>query len=169
MKMIAEAMTLGALILMGTMAGFFFAFSNTVMPGFEIVNSVSAIEGMQGFNLVVRNPVFFVTFFLTPVIAIIAAVAAFLGNRRKAAVCAGAGAVIYIGGAFLVTVVHHIPLNETLGALDARALDGRAAETWMTYSNNWTPMNTVRAIACAVAMTPLTYGIVFLRDQETIA
>jgi uncharacterized membrane protein len=44
--MLSETLTVGKLLLMGIMAGFFFAFSNTVMPGFDITDPVSAIEGM---------------------------------------------------------------------------------------------------------------------------
>ncbi|MEJ6707571.1 MAG: DUF1772 domain-containing protein [Amylibacter sp.] len=171
MKCVSEAMAIGALILMGIMAGFFFAFSNTVMPGFDITDPTSAIEGMQGINTVVCNPVFFVTFFLTPVFALVAAVCAFIGGNSKAALLAGVANLIYLGGAFLVTIIHHIPLNEALAVVDARALGTEAASVWMTYSVDWTPMNTVRACACAsaVAMVPLAYCVVLLRRQDTIA
>ena len=169
MKYVGEALAIGTLVLMGIMAGFFFAFSNTVMPGFDITNPISAIEGMQGINTVVRNPVFFVTFFLTPVFALAAAICAFISGRRRAAVLAGIAVVIYLSGAFLVTILHHIPLNEALAVVDARALGGEAASVWIAYSSEWTPMNTVRACASAVAMIPLVYCVVSLRRQDTIA
>ena len=169
MKYVSEALTVCAFVLMGIMAGFFFAFSNTVMPGFDITNPSSAIEGMQGINTVVRNPIFFVTFFLTPVFALAAAVCAFISGHHKAGVLACIAAVIYFGGAFLVTIMHHIPLNEALAGVDARALGTDAASVWMTYSTDWTPMNTFRACAGAVAMIPLVYCVVLLRGQDTIA
>lgn len=169
MKIVAEALAVWALVLMGIMTGFFFAFSNTVMPGFDVTRPISAIEGMQGINLVVRNPVFFVSFFLTPVFAIITGVIAWVSHRRQAAVLACVSAMIYICGAFLVTVVHHIPLNEALAVIDTETLGDTALSVWNTYSTEWTPMNTVRSIACAVAMVPLAYCIVGLRGQDTIA
>ncbi len=169
MKYVSEALAIGTLVLMGIMAGFFFAFSNTVMPGFDITNPISAIEGMQGINTVVRNPVFFVTFFLTPVFALAAAACALISGHRRAAVLATLAAVIYLGGTFLVTILHHIPLNEALAVVDARALGGEAASVWKTYSVEWTPMNTLRTCASAVAMIPLVYSVVLLRRQDTIA
>lgn len=117
----------------------------------------------------VRNPVFFVGFFLTPVFAVIAGATAWASGNRKAAGLAIAGGAIYFCGAFLVTVIHHIPLNEALGALDARALGDTAGEVWETYSTAWTPMNTLRSVACVVAMVPLIYAVVQLRTQETMA
>lgn len=169
MKLVSEILSIVTIILMGTMAGFFFAFSNTVMPGFDISDPISAIEGMQGTNLVVRNPVFFVTFFLTPVVALIAAATAWFAKRKQAAVLLGVSAALYFCGAFLVTVIHHIPLNEALAVIDARALEGTAAEVWATYSENWTPMNTLRAVACMIALVPLVYAVVGLRGQDTMA
>jgi uncharacterized membrane protein len=164
MKYINEALAVWTVLLLGVMAGFFFSFSNTVMPGFDVTDPVSAIEGMQGTNTVVRNPVFFVTFFLTPVFALFVGAFAGIRGKRKAAFLAGGTAVIYLGGSLLVTVIHHIPLNEALGQVDARALGGSAQDAWDTYSTNWTPMNTVRAIACMIAMIPMVYAVVLLRD-----
>jgi uncharacterized membrane protein len=169
MKFVNEALAVWTVLLMGVMAGFFSSFSNTVMPGFDVTDPVSAIEGMQGINSVVRNPVFFVTFFLTPIFSLIVAIFSGIGGKRKSAYLAGGASLIYLVGAFLVTLIHHIPLNEALGQVDARALGGSAQGVWDAYSTDWTPMNTIRAIACMTAMVPMVYVVAQLRGQETIA
>jgi hypothetical protein len=46
-------------------AGFFYAYHCSVMPGLAATNAVSAIKAMQGINAVARNAVFAVSFFGT--------------------------------------------------------------------------------------------------------
>jgi uncharacterized membrane protein len=45
------------------MAGIFFAFSISVMPGFAKLNDLSFIQSMQMINRAIQNPVFFFVFF----------------------------------------------------------------------------------------------------------
>jgi uncharacterized membrane protein len=45
------------------MAGFFFAYSISVMWGLDAAMPASAIDGMQGINTVIQNPWFFPNFF----------------------------------------------------------------------------------------------------------
>jgi uncharacterized membrane protein len=46
-------------------AGFFYAYHCSVMPGLAATDAVSAIKAMQGINAVVRNAVFAFSFFGT--------------------------------------------------------------------------------------------------------
>ena len=61
------------LALFALMTGFFYAFSVAVMPGLDAIDARHSIPAMQSINLLVRNPVFFITFFVTPVAALVVA------------------------------------------------------------------------------------------------
>lgn len=163
MKNFASLTALLSLVLMGIMAGFFFAFSNTVMPGLDSIDASAAIEGMQGINSVVRNPMFFVTFFLTPVFCMVAAGASLISKDRKSAVLCLSAGIIYGLVSIALTMMHHVPLNDALGLLDVTSLSDEADSVWQAYTLSWTGMNTVRAIGCSVAMLPLVLAFSNLR------
>lgn len=55
------------------------------------------------------------------------------------------GAICYIGGTLLVTVLGNIPLNEQLAA--GSATDPDAAKLWGHYLDRWTMWNHVRPLA----------------------
>lgn len=159
MIMFLRAGILFVLLLMGTLAGFFFSFSFVSMPGLDQTNGIAAIEAMQGINRAVRNAVFFVPFFLTPVFAVGFAALGFWAGAKRSAFYLGAAALIYLVGGFALTVGYHIPMNEALALVDARALGQGADQVWQTYSRDWTPLNTVRMLVCLLAMIPITLAL----------
>lgn len=151
--------TLVSLVLTGAIAGFFYAFSVTVMPGLDLATPAAAIEAMQMINVAVRNPVFFVTFFLTPVACAAAALALWLSGARVAAALLLAAAAIYLFGAFLPTVQVNVPMNRALEALavPADAAQGRAV--WDAYSGRWTSWNTARTVASLGSLACVGLGM----------
>ena len=136
--------------LFGLMAGFFYAFSVCVMGGLDRAGPATAISAMQAINEAVRNPVFFVTFFLTPVVAIGAAAVTWMSGRRRAALLMGAAAAIYAGGALALTAAINVPMNEALSMVDPQAAGN--ARIWSDYSADWTFWNTVRTGLSTVAL-----------------
>ncbi|EFG2885686.1 hypothetical protein BO068_004877, partial [Escherichia coli] len=62
-----------ALILCGAIAGFFYAYSSSVMRGLDATDPRAAIAAMQGINATVRNAFFAPAFFGTPVACLISA------------------------------------------------------------------------------------------------
>lgn len=169
MTFLLKTGTIFVLMLMGILAGVFFTFSSFAMPGLDQTTPAAAIEAMQGINRAVRNPSFFVPFFLTPVFAGILAALAWATGRKFAALGLGAGAVIYLFGGFLLTVGYHIPMNEELALQNVETLGGDATAIWQTYSADWTPLNTVRTVVCLLAMVPLVLAFSKLEVQDTIA
>jgi len=59
------------LILTGAIAGFFYAYTSSVMRGLDAIPAAHAIVAMQGINATVRNWVFAPAFFGTPVAAVV--------------------------------------------------------------------------------------------------
>lgn len=133
------------LVMLALMTGFFFAFSVCVMPGLDQVAPGSAIEAMQGINEAVRNPVFFVTFFLTPAIALVAAIALWIGGNRRVAVGMSVAALVYLVGVIVVTASINVPMNNALALINPAGSE--AASIWLDYSERWTFWNTARTFS----------------------
>ena len=66
------------------------------------------------------------------------------------------GALLFLVGVFLVTVLVNVPLNNALAALDLGSRQGK--EFWERYRVRWTRWNHVRALAAVAAATSLTVG-----------
>jgi uncharacterized membrane protein len=142
----------------GLAGGLFFIFSNTIMSAFDRLPGGGGVPAMQRINEVILNPVFFLVFFGTAALCLVLLVF-YLGHLDKpGAWVACAGALIYLLGSIVVTMVWNVPLNNKLMAIPATATD--LVAQWQAYRVPWTQWNHVRTIACtlaaaAFAITPL--------------
>lgn len=153
----AQLLTLPPLLLIGLMAGFFYAFSVCVLPGLDRIAPSAAIEAMQGINEAVQNPVFFITFFLTPVAAAISALVLWRSGNTAAALWVVGGGLTYLLGAFLLTARINVPMNNASALVEPAA--SNAETIWREYSARWTFWNTMRTIASTLAMLMIAIGL----------
>jgi uncharacterized membrane protein len=141
--------TFAAALGAGLIAGTFFAFSVFVMGALGRLPAAQGIAAMQSINIVVINWVFLGVFIGTALLGLALLVAAFVGWPSARAIYLGAGAVLYVGGCFLVTIVFNVPLNDALAAVTPDSAAG--AELWRDYLSRWTMWNTVRTVASLAA------------------
>ncbi len=139
-------LVLAAMTLFGLIAGFFYAYSVDVMRGLDRIAPGEAINAMQAINAAVRNPVFFVTFFLTPLVALAAAGLLVVSGEKIAATLMAAAAVLYLAGVFIPTVVVNVPMNEALATVKIATASQDLEQVWQAYSSRWTFWNTFRTI-----------------------
>lgn len=135
-----------ALVLLGLMAGFFFAFAVDVAPAMAQLNAHAYITTQQWINRVVRNALFGAVYFgsaLAPWIA--AGVALRAGERARALVWALI-AVAYGLAVFWLTRTVNVPINDALA--DWRP-DQPPAD-WAALRARWNAANAVRAWASAI-------------------
>ncbi|HEV7325291.1 MAG TPA: anthrone oxygenase family protein [Bosea sp. (in: a-proteobacteria)] len=152
MTTLALTLTIVTLALAGAMAGFFYAYSMSVMWALDAVDPKAAIAAMQSINIVVRNAIFFPAFFGTPVVALIAAGLWWQAGAGQVALLLALAAIVYLAGAFLLTIVANVPMNEAL-AIATIPTDPEAARLlWKTYSDPWTLWNHVRTGASFVSV-----------------
>ncbi len=144
MKIVAFAAAAITLLLTGTMAGFFFAYSSSVMFGLDAAGAGHAIPAMQAINLAVRNPVFFVAFFGTPAAALVTAVLFLTTRRPMAAALFLIAGLVYFLGALLPTALVNVPMNEALATAIVPADPQAALKLWSDFSVPWTWWNTLR-------------------------
>lgn len=148
-----------SLILTGAIAGFFYAWSVAAMPGLDHVEAGHAIPAMQSINVVVRNPVFFLSFFGMPIATLISCGLLLLLGQKRAGLLMGLAAMVYIGGAFLPTMLVNVPLNEALAQESIPGSPMAAQQLWLDYSRPWTLWNTLRAAFSFVSLLIVGLGI----------
>ncbi len=137
--------------------GIFFTFSSFVMKALARVPSAEGIAAMQSINVVVINPSFLGAFLGTAVLSLAAGGLALAGWGRPSASFFLVGAILYLVGTFLVTMVCNVPLNDQLAAVSAT--DPGALEVWELYLVRWTMWNHLRTAAAMVAALLFCLGL----------
>jgi uncharacterized membrane protein len=143
-----------AMLSMGLMAGLFYAFDISVMPGLARTDDQTFVTVMQRINEAIQNPVFagpFLGAFL------FTGAAAFLAYRRGAGATVRwilAALALYIV-ALIITMGVNVPLNDKLAAADdaSRALDIAAVRN--NFEGLWETANMARTAACILALVCL--------------
>jgi uncharacterized membrane protein len=132
-----------ALVLLGLMAGFFFAFAIDVAPAMARLDAAGYIVTQQHINSVVRNAVFGFTYFGSAVLPFLAALAAVWVGRRRIAVGWLLVAVVYFGAVFWVTRTVNVPINNELATWSATA----PPTNWQNARDTWNQSNVIRTMA----------------------
>lgn len=136
--------------------GIFFAFSNFIMKALQRVPSPEGLLAMQTINVTVLNRGFLGVFMGTALICLILAVISIAEWDLARSPYLLGGAVAYIGGTWLVTVLGNVPLNNKLAELDRE--NPEALEVWADYLERWTRLNSQRAGAAMCASTLFFIG-----------
>lgn len=138
-----------AVLLLGLMAGFFFAFSDPVMPGLARAPGPVFATAMARINEEVRNLAFLAAF-AGPLPLLAAAAAASPGRR----VAWGLALALYVA-AVAVTGTVNVPINEAIALWRPDALPA----DWDALRDRWAAANHVRA-ALTLAAFALALGCV---------
>jgi uncharacterized membrane protein len=135
-----------ALVTAGLLAGLFYAYACSVMPGLARGDDKTFVEGMRGINIAIVNPVFLLTFLGAPLLA---GVAVFLTPGPRLWVIAG---FVFLVAVVVLTGVVHIPLNNALdsGGDDYAALRARFETTWVRW-NVLRALSSTAGFGCLVA------------------
>jgi uncharacterized membrane protein len=147
-----------AAIATGLLAGFFYAYSVSVMPGLDQADDRTLVDGMQQINEVVANPVFFLSFGGAPILIVAAVILARRSGAERTTRWIVAALVLY-GVAFFVTVAFNIPLNDDL---EDAGDPGRIAELAAVrddFYGPWVAWNIVRTVVSTAALGCLAYAL----------
>lgn len=150
---------IGTVALLGSalIGGAFFAFSSFVMKALARLPSSEGIVAMQSINVVVINPSFLGAFMGTAVLSLGMVGLTLIDRSHPSAMFFLAGAISYLTGTFLVTILGNVPLNDQLAALSST--DPSASDLWKHYLDRWTTWNHVRTVAAMVAALLFTLGL----------
>ena len=157
MNAIFYYLTFAAALGSGIVAGIFFGFSSFIMAALGRVGPPAGIAAMQQINITVINWWFFAAFFGTALLGIAVVLLALLQWQSAPVVWLIAGAVLYVAGCVVVTMVFNVPLNNALAAVAPESAEG--AKLWARYLTDWTWWNTFRTAASALAMVSFVVGL----------
>src|SRR3569833_4431826 len=90
-KPMSTVVLVAALVAAGLIAGLFYAYACSVMPGLARGDDKTFVEGMRGSNIAIVNPVFLLTFLGAPLLA---GVAVFLNPGPRPWVVAGVACLV---------------------------------------------------------------------------
>ncbi len=134
----------------GLMAGLFFVFSVTIMSALGKLPAAAGIAAMQSINATILSPLFLAAFMGTALLCVVIAVVAMLNWSSPASGWLVTGALLYVAGTFLVTIIFNVPMNDALAA--ASADSSEAASLWSRYLSVWTGWNHVRTVTSTAAL-----------------
>ncbi|MFD8788975.1 DUF1772 domain-containing protein [Kitasatospora sp. NPDC059599] len=149
----------GAAVAMGLMAGLFFAFDVSVMPGLAAGDDRTYVTAMQHINKSIENGMFGLVFVGAFVATGVAAWLQHKAGRRQAALWAAAATVLYVV-ALLVTMGVNIPLNNQLAAAGDPSQITDFAAVRAKFADTWVPVNMLRTALCTGGLLALTRSLV---------
>lgn len=112
---------------------------------------------MQSINRVILNPLFLIVFLCTAAACLLVGLTSLWRWHEAGAACLLAGALLYLIGTFLVTMLFNVPLNSALDAAQPASAEG--AQLWARYLTTWTAWNHVRTITSTAATAALMVGL----------
>lgn len=151
---LARTLTLSAATFTtGLMAGLFFAYTNSVMPGLGAGSDRTFVEAMRRIDTAIQNG-WFLLCFIGALVCTIAAVAVHIPGAGRAALPWLLVALVLYIAVLVVTGVVNVPLNNALhaaGDTDVAAARAAFEAKWITWNNVRTAANTGAFAALIVA------------------
>jgi uncharacterized membrane protein len=136
-----------ATLLVGLMAGFFFAFAVDVAPAMAQLDASGYVTTQQWINRTVRNAAFGATYFGSAVLPFVAALLAWAAGLRVRAWAWAALALFYFTSVFWLTREINVPINNLVAGWNAAAPPAE----WAVLRDRWNEANLWRALGAALS------------------
>jgi uncharacterized membrane protein len=147
-----------ATITSGLMAGVFFTYTNSVLPGLAAAEDRSFVDAMQRMNVAILNGWFLLLFLGTLVLAGVALVLHLGADHRAALPWIVAGVGLY-AATLVVTFVVNVPLNNALDAAGPPSSIADFAAVRAAFESTWVPWNLVRTITSIASFASLAWAL----------
>jgi uncharacterized membrane protein len=135
---------------MGLLAGLFYAYACSVMPGLGRTDDRTFVDAMQQIDKAIENPVFFLIFLGAPVLVVWAVVIERRSGSREVLRWTVA-ALGLCALALVVTFAFNIPLNDELVNAGDPARIADLARVRDDFEAPWVAWNVVRTVACTAS------------------
>ncbi len=135
------------------MAGLFYSYSYSVVPGLKSLNDAEYIASMQSINRAIQNPVFFTGFFGALLLLPVSAYLNYFPHPPLRFWLLLTAAIIYLTGVFGVTVFGNIPLNNALEKFNLQnaSKDSISLERTL-FETPWNNLNTIRTVSSILSL-----------------
>jgi uncharacterized membrane protein len=154
-----------ATVLLGLMAGFFFAFWVDVAPAMAQLDASAYIRTQQAINSTVRNAPFALAYFGAALVPGLAALALWMGRKRGQALAWAAIALTYLLGVFVLTREINIPINNALALWDPAT----PPADWARARDRWNAANFVRGMAALAAFAAAVAALAWPAPKRAAA
>ncbi|HWW42398.1 DUF1772 domain-containing protein [Pedobacter sp.] len=132
----------------GLIAGLFYSWSCSVIPGLSRLSDKNYLAAMQSINKAILNPVFFVSFIGTLVLLPLSTYQFYIRPLSIQFWLLAIATLIYTIGVFGVTVFGNVPLNDQLAAFNlSSAGPAEIVAHRMKFEGAWNNFNTLRTIS----------------------
>ncbi|CUU54043.1 Uncharacterized membrane protein [Parafrankia irregularis] len=146
-------------VLTGLMAGLFWGFDISVMPGLAASDDRTFVTAMQNINTAIENPAFGLVF-AGALLAPAAAALLQFRLRRRAVVMWTVAALACYCLTLLLTMAVEVPLNEDLAAAGDPGTIRDLAAVRGDFESTWVAVNILRTLTCTAALAFLTRALV---------
>ena len=166
MQLLPGGVLAAAILTTGLMAGVFWIFSNTIMPGLRHTDDRTFIGAFQSMDRAIINPWFMAAFFGALVLTGLAAALHFTGDGRHVLPWLGAAFALYLI-AVVITMAVNVPLNDALKAAGDPARIGDLAAARRHFDEaRWSAWNLVRTLTSTAAFGCLIAAAMLHRSAK---
>jgi uncharacterized membrane protein len=145
-----------SVLLSGLVAGLFFGWQVSVIPGNKLVANDSYLETMQKINREILNPLFYLVFIGSVPVLIINTVYQYLQSSATSFWISVAAAIIHLVGVFMVTGLGNVPMNNKLDKQDLAPMSEHdMAKFRIWYESKWNSLHTIRTVSSILAFALL--------------
>lgn len=156
LDVLRAATLVAATLATGLLAGLFYTFTVSVMPGLARADDRTFVTAMQKINIAIVNPWFLLTFLGAG--ALIVAALLLGAGTGGALPWIVAGLVLY-GVMLAITFGINIPLNNALDAVGTPDQVADLARARAHFETSWVRWNLVRTLACTAAFACLVASL----------
>ena len=161
MMSLRTALLITSVLSSGLVAGLFFGWTVSVIPGTKVIDDQTYVTTMQSINREILNPLFLVTFLATPVVLAGAGFVHYRAGNTRAAGALATATVTYLIGVMAVTAGGNVPLNDSLEAFDlASASVEELRSRRVSYETRWNQWHNLRTVASIAALAFAAYACV---------
>jgi uncharacterized membrane protein len=146
----------------GLVAGLFYAYAVSVMPGLGQADDRTVVDAMQQINEAIENPAFFLSFLGGPALTLAALILERRSGSREVARWILA-ALVLSGVGLFVTGALSIPLNDDLARAGDPDRMADLAAVREDFEDPWVAWNIVRTLASTAALGCLCYALLLRR------
>jgi uncharacterized membrane protein len=156
---VRTATLLIATLTLGLVAGLFYAYAGSVMPGLRAADDRTVVDVMQRFNVAILNGLFRLLF-LGALVSTGVAAYLFRGAGGRTVLVPVVVALALYALTLLVTFAVNIPLNNRLAQAGPAQRIADPAAVRAAFYDRWVRWNTVRTLTCAGAFGAASWALV---------
>ena len=153
------ATLLTATITLGLMAGLFYAYAGSVLPGLRTADDRTTVEVMQRFNAAIQNGLFGLLF-LGALAATATGAFLFRGADARPVFVPVVAALVLYALTLLITFAVNIPLNNRLARSGSADRIADPAAVRAAFYGPWVRWNMVRTLTCAGAFGAACWALI---------